>query len=192
MSINNDVIHKFIAGDYEQIHCEKCEMTFLTNVYMFDDSHVLLEKRSLGLEYYCGAIHAHGLRKVPNIQRVGILDEEGNIVEGPSQEEVYSGDETDLRFIYVMEKLKHLDEDDSKYFDECIYSFDWKSEEDRIKIIEGVTKRYNAELAQDILKLYHYYKKHEGVLAWDLHGDNLMQRLSNDEIVILDPYTRRA
>ncbi|MEE9446056.1 MAG: hypothetical protein V3V19_10380 [Cocleimonas sp.] len=192
MNTNNDVILKLIAGDYEQIHCEKCEMTFLTNVYMFDDNHVLLEKRSLGLEYYCGAIHKQGIRKVPDIQRIGILDEDDNIVESPSQAEIYSGDETDLRFIYVMEKLIHLDVDDSAYFDECIHSLDWKSEEDRVKIIEGVTKRYNVGLAEDILQLYHFYKKHEGVLAWDLHGDNLMQRLSNDEIVILDPYTRKA
>ncbi|HIO97207.1 MAG TPA: hypothetical protein EYG71_04700 [Leucothrix sp.] len=192
MSIKNDVIQQFIAGDYEQIHCEKCEMTFLTNVYMFDDNHVLLEKRSLGLEYYCGAIHQQGLKKVPDIQRVGILDEDDNIVEGPSQDVIYSGDETDLRFIYVMEKLKHLDEDDSAYFDKCIHSFDWKSETDRAEIIAGVTKRYNAELAQDILQLYHFYKKHDGVLAWDLHGDNLMQRLNSDEIVILDPYTRQC
>ena len=189
---DNNVIHHFIAGDYEQIHCEKCEMTFLTNVYMFDDKHVLLEKRSLGLEYYCGAIHSQGLKKVPNIHRIGILDEDDNIVESPSQEEIYSGDETDLRFIYVMEKLQHLEEEDSAYFDKCIHNFDWKSESDRKQIIAGVTRRYNAELAEDIAKLYNFYKKHENVLAWDLHGDNLMQRLENREIVILDPYTRRA
>lgn len=192
MSIKNDVIQQFIAGDYEQIHCEKCDMTFLTNVYMFDDNHVLLEKRSLGLEYYCGAIHQQGLKKIPDIQRVGILDEDDNIVEGPSQDVIYSGAETDLRYIYVMEKLKHLGEEDSAYFDEWVYSFDCKSETDRAEIIAGVTKRYNAELAQDILQLYYFYKKHDGVLAWDLHGDNLMQRLNNDDIVILDPYTRQC
>ena len=191
-TINDNVVQQFIAGDYEQIHCEKCEMTFLTNVYMFDDNHVLLEKRSLGLEYYCGAIHDQGLTKVPNIQRVGILDEEDNIVESPSQEEIYSGDETDLRFIYVMEKLQHLEEADSAYFDKCIHSFDWQSESDRKEIIAGVSQRYNPELAKDILNLFHFYKKHENVLAWDLHGDNLMQRINNKEIVILDPYTRRA
>ncbi len=190
--INEKVIHQFIAGDYQQIHCDKCEMTFLTNVYMFDDNHVLLEKRSLGLEYYCGAIHSQGLHKVPNIHRVGILDEEDNIVESPSQEEIYSGDETDLRFIYVMEKLQHLDEADSAYFDECTQNFDWKSDVDRLEIVAGITERYNAELAQDITKLYHFYKKHEGVLAWDLHGDNLMQRINTGEVVILDPFTRRA
>jgi hypothetical protein len=189
---NDNIIHQFIAGDYEQIHCDKCEMTFLTNVYAFDDNHVLLEKRSLGLEYYCGAIHSQSLKKVPKIQRAGILDEEDNITAAPSQEEVYSGNETALRFVYVMEKLKHLEQEDSDYFDRCVKDLEWQSEEDRAKIITGITKRYNTALAQDILKLYNYYKQHESVLAWDLHGDNLMQRLSNGEIVILDPYTRRA
>lgn len=34
--INPDqTIQQFIAGDYEQIHCKECEMTFLTNVYIF-------------------------------------------------------------------------------------------------------------------------------------------------------------
>ncbi len=192
-SIDTDkVTRQFIAGDYEQIQCTECEMTFLTNVYMFDENHVLLEKRSLGLEYYCGAIHGKQLTKVPNIQRVGIMDEDDNIVAAPSQEEVYSGEETELRFIYVMEKLKHLDQDDRDYFDRCVKDLEWQSEQDRAKIIAGVTKRYNGELAQDIVKLYDYYKQHESVLAWDLHGENLMQRLESDEIVILDPYTRKA
>ena len=191
--INPDqVTQQFIAGGYQQIHCEECEMTFLTNVYQYDDVHVLLEKRSLGLEYYCGAIHNKGLSKVPNIQRVGILDEEDNVVSAPSQEEIYSGDETDLRFLYVMEKLQHLNQTDRDYFDRCVKDLEWQSEADRAKIIAGVTKKYNAELAQDIAKLYEYYKQHEGVLAWDLHGENLMQRIDSEEIVILDPYTRKC
>lgn len=190
--MNKQILESFIAGNYEQIFCEKCEMTFLTNVYMFDDTHVLLEKRSLGLEYYCGAIHQKGLKKVPDIQRIGIIDEDDNIVDAPSQEEVYSGKETDMRFIYVMERLEHLNDDDTEFFNRCVKDLEWKNDDDRSKIIEGVSKRYNAELAQDISKLYDYYKVHEGVLAWDLHGDNLMQRFEAEEIVILDPYTRRA
>ena len=193
MLINSDkVMQQFIAGEYPQIHCKECEMTFLTNVYMYDEAHVLLEKRSLGLEYYCGAIHSKGLTKVPKIQRVGILDEDDNIVPAPSQEEIYSGDETDLRFLYVMEKLQHLNQADRDYFDRCVKDLEWQSEVDRAKIIAGVTKRYNAELAQDIAKLYDFYKQNEGVLAWDLHGENLMQRIDSDEIVILDPYTRKC
>lgn len=189
---NKQVLDSFIAGEYPQIHCEKCEMTFLTNVYAFDEDRVLLEKRSLGLEYYCGAIHQHSLKKVPNIQRVGVIDEEDNPVEPPTKDVVYSGKETNFRFIYTMEKLKHLDEDDSDYFDNCVKDLEWKNESDRKQIFSGIQKRYNKELAKDIMKLFEYYTEYEGVLAWDLHGDNLMQRLENDEIVILDPYTRRA
>jgi len=191
--MNTDkILQNFLADEYERIYCKECEMTFLTNVYVFDDTHVLLEKRSLGLEYYCGAIHSKGLTKVPKIIRAGILDEDDNIMATPSQEEIYSGDETDLRFLYVMEKLKHLAQEDRDYFDRCVKDLEWQSAEDRAKIIAGVTKRYNAELAQDISKLYDYYKQYEGVLAWDLHGENLMQRIDTDEVVILDPYTRRA
>ena len=189
---DKQILDNFIAGKYTQIHCEKCEMTFLTNVYAFDENHVLLEKRSLGLEYYCGAIHQDSLKKVPNIQRVGILDEDDNVVDQPSKEEVYSGKETDYRFIYVMEKLKHLDEDDSDYFDNCVKDLEWQKAPDREKIFAGIQKRYNPELAEDIMKLFEYYMQYEGILAWDLHGDNLMQRLENNEVVILDPYTRRA
>jgi len=185
-------LDNFLSNSYEQIICEKCALTFLTNVYEYNDTNVLLEKRSLGLEYYCGAIHNKGLTKVPKIVRIGILDEEGNKVEAPSVEEIYSGEETDLRFIYKMEKLKHLDEEDSTYFDKCVKDLEWQSESDRKKIIAGVSKRYNNDLAQDILKLYEYYKGHQDVLAWDLHGDNLMQRHNTGEIVILDPYTRHC
>jgi len=190
--MNKKILNQFIAGKYTQILCEKCELTFLTNVYLFDDTHVLLEKRSLGLEYYCGAIHEKGLKKVPHIQRIGIIDEDDNIVKAPSHHEVYSGEETELRFIYVMEKLTHLDEDDMQYFNRCVKDLEWESEADREKIFAGIAKRYNSDLAQDIIKLYEYYHKHENVLAWDLHGDNLMQRLKTKEIVILDPYTRQA
>ncbi len=190
--MNKHILDKFIAGEYQQIFCEKCAMTFLTNVYEYDDTHVLLEKRSLGLEYYCGAIHQKKLTKVPEIERVGILDEDDNIVAAPSQEEIYSGEETDLRFIYIMEKLEHLEEDDIEYFNRCVKDLEWQNDADRKKIFDGVAKRYNPELAQDIIKLYEFYLEHENVLAWDLHGDNLMRRPESGEIVILDPYTRKA
>jgi len=191
--MNTDqVLKDFLAGKYPQIFCEKCEMTFLTNVYEFGDDHVLLEKRSLGLEYYCGAIHKMKLKKVPEIYRIGVVDEDDNIVTPPSHEEIYSGNETDYRFIYVMEKLQHLDEEDAAYFDRCVKNLDWKDDADRQKIIEGVSRRYDPELGQDIAKLYHFYTKHKDVLAWDLHGDNLMMRIDTDEIVILDPYTRNC
>lgn len=186
------ILDNFIADEYPRIYCEKCENTFLTNVYNFDEMHVLLEKRSLGLEYYCGAIHQQKLTKVPDIQRIGVLDEDDHIVPRPAKEEIYSGEETDYRFIYVMEKLRHLDEKDAAYFDRCVSELDWQSDADRKKIIAGVTRRYNAELAQNIKRLFLFYQQYEHFMAWDLHGDNLMRRLDSDEIVILDPYTRKA
>lgn len=189
---NEQVLKDFLAGKYPQIFCEKCAMTFLTNVYEFGDNHVLLEKRSLGLEYYCGAIKEMKLKKVPEIYPIGIVDEDDNPATPPSREEIYCGDETEFRFIYVMEKLQHLEEEDIAYFDRCVKDLEWQKEEDRKKIYEGLTKRYNPELAQDIEKLYDYYTKHKNVLAWDLHGDNLMHRITDNEIVILDPYTRNC
>ncbi len=186
------VLRNFIDDEYEQIFCEKCANTFLTNVYDFDDTHVLLEKRSYGLEYYCGAIQVYGLAKVPDIQRIGVIDEMDNIVEKPSREEIYSGTEAEHRFVYVMEKLMHLDDEDTEYFNRCVQDLEWRAPADREKIITGVTKRYNAELAQDIANLYRYYKKYDDFMAWDLHGDNLMMRVDSREIVILDPYTRKA
>lgn len=189
---DREILNNFINEDYPQIFCEKCAMTFLTNVYNFSETQVLLEKRSYGLEYYCSAIHDQLLTKIPDIHRIGVLTEDNEIVKVPADEIIYSGHETELRFIYIMERLQHLDDDDSAYFDRCVKDLDWANEEDRKKIINGVSKRYNPELAQDILKLYNFYKQYENVLAWDLHGDNLMQRISNGEIVILDPYTRRA
>ncbi|MCP3852910.1 MAG: hypothetical protein GY694_22180, partial [Gammaproteobacteria bacterium] len=186
------IIDNFIAGDYPQIHCDKCENTFLTNVYGFDETHVLLEKRSLGLEYYCGAIHEKGLKKVPDIRRIGVLDEEDNVVENPDREEIYSGRETEFRFIYVMEKLRHLKDEDAEYFNRCVKDMEWQEAEDRDKIIAGVSRRYNATLAQDIAYLYEFYVQHQSFMAWDLHGDNLMERIETGEIVILDPYTRKV
>ncbi len=186
------IIENFVAGEYPQIHCDKCENTFFTNVYDFDETHVLLEKRSLGLEYYCGAIHEKGLKKVPDIRRIGVLDEEDNVVDKPSREEIYSGRETEFRFIYVMEKLRHLDDEDTEYFNRCIKDIEWQKAEDRDKIIAGVTRRYNAKLAQDIAHLYEFYGQHQSFMAWDLHGDNLMERIETGEIVILDPYTRKV
>ena len=159
------ILENFIAGQYPQIFCEKCAMTFLTNVYEFDENHVLLEKRSLGLEYYCGAIHQKDLVKVPDIHRIGVLDESDNIAGIPSEDVIYSGDETEHRFIYIMERLHHLDEKDSAYFDRCVKDLEWKKEEDRKKIFAGVSARYDSELAEDIMKLYEFYKKYKAILA---------------------------
>ena len=189
---NAEIIEHFIAGAYPQIYCDKCENTFLTNVYDFDATHVLLEKRSYGLEYYCGAIQAKGLTRVPEIRRVGVLDEEDRVVERPSRAVIYSGEEAEFRFIYVMERLRHLDEEDSEYFDRCVKDLDWKDASDREKIYAGVAERYSPALARDIACLFDYYSDYQSFMAWDLHGDNLMERIETGEIVILDPYTRKV
>ena len=186
------ILSNFLAGSYEQLHCEKCEMTFLTNVFEFDENHVLLEKHSLGLEYYCGAIHSENLLKVPKIERIGIVDEDDNPVKAPSSKEIYSGNETNLRFIYLMEKLVHLNDEDTEYFNQYTQNLDWKNKQEINDILEKISKKYNPQLATDIAKLYHFYTKHKEVIAWDLHGDNLMQRIESNEIIILDPYTRKA
>jgi hypothetical protein len=58
-----NILTHFVNDKYEQIICDKCMMTFLTNVYDFDPEHVLLEKRSFGLEYFCEAIKTRDLKK---------------------------------------------------------------------------------------------------------------------------------
>lgn len=191
--MNKDkVLREFVQGKYPQIFCEECEFTFLTNVYSFDEGHVLLEKRTYGLEYYCGAINDMGLIKVPEISPIGVLDEEDNIVPSPSRETIYSGEEPEYRFIYLMDKLEHLEKADIDYFNRCVKDLEWQDSADREKIYAGVARRYDAQLAEDIRKLYEYYERYQSFMAWDLHGDNLMKRIGTGEIVILDPYTRKA
>ena len=55
--------------------------------------------------------------------------------------------------------LEHLDEKNSAYFDRCVKDLEWKKEENRHKIFAGVSKRYDSELAEDIIKLYEFYTK---------------------------------
>ena len=90
-----------------------------------------------------------------------------------------------------MEKLRHLEED-SEYFNRCVKDLDWEEADDRAKIYTGVKKRYDAELARDLEKLFDFYTDYQSFIAWDLHGDSLMERINTGEIVILDPYTRKA
>ena len=188
-----EILARFLRNEYEHIVCEKCMLTFLTNVYDVDEGQVLLEKRSLGLEYFCEAIQVIMLKKIPNIQRIGVLSEDGNVIaHPPSKQEIFSGNETEYRYLYVMEKLQHLNDEDTQFFDECVKEMDWKSEVQRVKILEAVEGRYGKWLAQEIKGLYTFYTQHQNVLAWDLHGDNLMQRRESSEIVVIDPYTRRA
>ncbi len=188
-----DIITRFIHNEYEQIFCDKCMLTFLTNVYHFDAQHVLLEKRSLGLEYFCEAIKTLKLSKIPKVERIIVLDEEDNVIDPPpSKEEVFSGRETDYRYIYVIERLVHLSDKDTAFFNKSVKDMDWKNDSERQQILAIVEQQYGKLLSVEISYLYDFYAKHSNVLAWDLHGDNLMQKIDSDEIVVIDPYTRRS
>jgi hypothetical protein len=187
------ILTRFINDQYEQVMCDKCRLTFLTQVYDFDQTHVLLEKRSLGLEYFCEAIKVLKLTKIPQVERIGVLDEGGKIiVSPPSRQAIFSGQETDYRYIYVIEKLEHLDDNDTVFFNQCVKDLDWKNNNERHHILGVVKQYYGEHLADEISLLYDFYAKHKKVLAWDLHGDNLMKKKHSNEIVVIDPYTRRV
>ncbi len=162
--------------------------TFMTNVYEFDDGHVLLEKRALGLEYFCHAIHQFGLSIFPKVSRIGVLDEEDQIIELPAEGELFQQKETDYRYVYLMEKLEHLDEKDARLFNDCIKDLDWKDEIERRMALEKVTELYGEALRQEIELLFSYYQIHKDDILWDLHGDNLMRRPVSGELLILDPF----
>ncbi|MCK5813308.1 MAG: hypothetical protein KAH03_03580 [Cocleimonas sp.] len=188
-----DIVARFINNEYEQIICDQCVLTFLTNVYNVDSTHVLLEKRSLGLEYFCEAIQSFNLIKIPHIERICVLDEEDKIVKKPaSKQEIFSGQETDHRYLYIVEKLEHLGDKDTVFFNQCVKDMNWKDDVERQHILAVVEQQYGELLAKEIRQLYNFYARYKNVLAWDLHGDNLMQKIDSNEIVVIDPYTRRA
>ena len=58
----------------------------------------------------------------------------------------------------------------------------------RQEIVQWIGQRYGEALAEDIRKLCLYFRAHEEFLAWDLHGDNLMRRIRDGQIVVVDPY----
>ena len=54
---DKQILDNFLAGKYPQIHCEKCEMTFLTNVYAFDENNQPAHHRGISTEpgvYFLG------------------------------------------------------------------------------------------------------------------------------------------
>lgn len=182
------ILDKFCNDEYEQIICEKCMETFLTNVYDYDDEHVLLEKRGLGLEYFCNALEKFHLSHIPAIDRIGILNEDNEVVDIPIGDELFQSDETDYRYIYIMEKLLHLEEDDEKFFNRSTQDLELQSVEDKKIVFGEIKEKYSESLAEDISDLCRYYRENDKYVAWDLHADNLMRRVKTGEIVILDPY----
>lgn len=209
------ILDCFLNGKFKRMDCPQCENTFLTKVYemkCFDagkklsircaeckrnftadtDSeswrnYVILEKQSLGLEYFMDAIQQSGLQNVPFVRRVGVLDDDGKPLD-PTCIHLCSFEEPDYRIIYVMERLEHLNEADSAFFTEHVHNIDWMEQEDRPKVWNYVAERYGAALAEDMRKLCLYYREHQKYLNWDLHGDNLMRSIADGRIVVMDPF----
>lgn len=183
-----EILNNLVEEKYERIFCEKCMTTFLTYVYKYDEEHVLLEKRALGLEYFCDAIHEFSLPSTPKLTRIGVLDEDGNIIELPIGGELFSNKETEYRYIYIMERMEHLNEKEAMIFDKCIKNIDWIDDLDRRKSLKEVGKKFGIKLQMEVELLFSYYEDHQDYILWDLHGDNLMKRFDSGDIVFLDPF----
>ncbi|MBO0614390.1 hypothetical protein [Thiothrix fructosivorans] len=212
---SKEILDCFLSGKFKRMDCPQCENTFLTKVYemkCFDSgkklsvkcaeckrlftadtdhaawkNYVVLEKQSLGLEYFLDAIQKHKLTNVPFARRVGVLDEEGQPLD-PACIHLFTFEEPDYRIIYVMERLEHLDEADAAFFTEHVHDIDWMEQADRLKVWAYVAERYGAALAEDMRKLCLYYRENKKYLNWDLHGDNLMHRMTDGKIVVMDPF----
>lgn len=212
---SKEILECFLSGKFKQMECPQCENTFLTKVYemkCFDGgkklslkcakckrafiadlesdswrNYVLLEKQSLGLEYFLDAIQQYELQNVPFARRVGVLDDNNKPID-PSCIHLFTFEEPDYRIIYVMERLEHLDEADAEFFTEHVHEIDWMEKEDRLKVWAYVAERYGAELAEDMRKLCLYYRDNQKHLDWDLHGDNLMRSIKDGKIVVMDPF----
>jgi hypothetical protein len=182
------ILEKFLKNDYEQIVCEQCLTTFLTNVYDYDRQHVLLEKRSLGLEYFCNAISNYPLTHIPKISRIAVLNEEDQQLEISLTQELFQQQETDYRYLYIMERLLHLEKEEAYFFEHNTQDLELFPDRNKQKAFDNIQARYGLNLVSDIMNLCAYYRKNEAFIAWDLHADNLMKREKTGEIVILDPY----
>lgn len=213
MNSSQQILQCFLEGQYERMQCPQCENTFLTNVYAMhgDDKtnslkckkchrnffshenggewqhYVLLEKFSLGLEYFCDAIHHQQLTEIPFIRRIGLLTEDDTVL-ALTRIELFKEQEPDYRIIYVMERLEHLNEEDAQFFTHHVHDIDWMDEKDRLEIWAWVKARYGEALAADLRQLCRYYREHQEFVSWDLHGDNLM-RTRQGKIVVMDPFT---
>lgn len=207
---SSDILESFLAGKYQRMECPQCENTFLTKVYIMgadtpplgcprskadsttdkktDREFVILEKYALGLEYFCDAIQTYGLTQIPLIRRIGILNDDDEPLD-PARIQLFSHEEPDYRLIYVMERLEHLNAEDTAFFTDHVHDIDWMEEHDRQRVWQWVAERYGQPLAEDIRKLCRYYRVHDEYVSWDLHGDNLMRRTRNGEIVVMDPFT---
>lgn len=215
MDTSKDLLDCFLKGKFQRMSCPQCENTFLTNVYEMKcldhgktfsltckacqqkflaqtqggewNHYVILEKYALGLEYFYDAIQHYNLTQVPFIRRLGVLSEEDQLLDA-SHIQLYRHEEPDYRIIYLMEKLEHLEEADSAFFTNYVYGMDWKDKATRQEILGWIRERYGEALAEDIRKLCLYFREHEDFIAWDLHGDNIMRRVKDKSLVVMDPY----
>lgn len=213
------ILECFLGGKFKRMICPECENTFLTKVYemhcfdagkkisvkcatckrqfIADTTHeawrnyVLLEKQTLGLEYFMDAIQRYHLEHVPFVRRVGVLDENDQVLD-PAVIRLFTHEEPDYRIIYVMERLKHLAAADSQFFTQHVHDVDWLAEAERAQVWQYVAERYSPGLAQDLRKLCLYYREHQEYLHWDLHGDNLMRRTKDGSIVVMDPFAPKV
>lgn len=181
------IMQAFLNNELEQIFCEKCMNTFLTNVYDLGE-HVLLEKQSLGLEYYRDAIAKEEIRLHPEMQYIGVIDDLTGERLSDDVVELFTKEEPNYKVIYIMEKLEHLSTEDEQYFTEHVHNMNWSVQEQRHKTWQWIRENYNEVLAEDIRHLCHYYRDNDDFVMWDLHGDNLMRRIATKEIIIVDPY----
>ena len=184
------LLERFLANDFEQIFCEKCMNTFLTNIYDYGE-YVILEKFSLGLEYYRDAINQQPIQSTPAFALLGVLDGMTNEILDLNTIQLRTHQEPDYRLIYIMEKLAHLSSEDEAFFTDRVHGLNWLDEAQRHATLEWISEKYGAALSQDIRQLCRYFREHQDYIEWDLHGDNLMRRPTTQELVILDPYTLR-
>ena len=215
LNASKELLEGFVQGKFKQLNCPQCENTFLTNVYEVQcldlgsqkavkcaevkpafpadglhskwSPYVILEKFALGLEYFQDAIISYELKQVPYMRRLGVLDEHNNVLD-PATIQLFKPEEPEYRILYLMERLEHLGEEDAEFFNEYVYGMDWKDKSVRQEIVQWIGQRYGEPLAEDIRKLCLYFRAHEEFLAWDLHGDNLMRRIRDGQIVVMDPY----
>lgn len=214
MNPRQELLTLFLEDHFEQMSCRQCDNTFLTNAFRIDCTQgddafsekckqskqllcpqaandvpfVLLEKRSLGLEYYCDAMVKHSIKSAPYACRIGVLSEMDEVLPNDTIQ-LCTPEEPDYRVIYLMEHLEHLPDEDVAFFSDHIHGLDWQDEAVRLELIAWMTEKYGEQLAEDIRLLCRYFREHEEFISWDLHGDNLMRRPSTGELVITDPYT---
>ena len=166
--MNEKIVQNFIEGQYKRIICEKCLNTFMTNIYYYSPSHVLLEKRELGLEYFCHAIHSLKISSAPDVTSLGIIDEDDQFVSTDAKDKLFSTSETNFRYLYLMERMEHLEESEAEFFDQCIQQLDNLDNDTQEIGFSTLANKHGKQLRDDIKKLFTYSQEHKNFVLWDL------------------------